>query len=61
MAADFTPPDPADWSVVERVIDEWGRRLQEREAEQRPALGLHSLNDPTEMQSAEDLFWKLPE
>jgi hypothetical protein len=57
---------------VQRLIDNWEQRRKELEAERAPAmepepvgptvgLALHSLDDPTDMQTAEDLFWQLPE
>ena len=62
----------ADWDDVQRLIDIWEQRRKELEAERAPAaepepvgptvaLALHSLDDPTEMQNAEDLFWQHPE
>jgi hypothetical protein len=60
-----------DWNDVQRVIDLWEMRRKEKEAERASevesepagptvALALHSLNDPNEVRSAEDLFWQLP-
>jgi hypothetical protein len=59
-------PSATDWSEVERVLDRWGQHLQQMEAERKAAeqsasLSVHSRDEPRERQTAEDLFWQLPE